>query len=552
MPHEPEQGPLPCAVRQSLSVPGGSGSPVFLTCYAEPADRGQVGIQISEAGPAYLEVEGAAGIAQRLSELGSAENSRSGTGLSYSPAANDSVGDRPRSPCGGLWSPPSLLCSKRSSSAAGGAAGHSPSILSTTPVLGGLCVGHWSRHSGSNTSCPSSPAAGEFPNVGSSQHVRSSGYRQATPSSGPPRGRTALPHLQRGRRPFSCRGIGAPQSSGVGSGACVQIEAGKSQRGFPHPPASSDRHPEEESQGVPSQRAKIRERQHGPSTAAASRPSHQVFSHRRRSSAAAKAVQPALSVPQVMSLRFYLEVFSGSGRLSRALAKRTGQLCMLWDICLGEEYDLSNLSNVRLINSWIRAGVIIGVHLGTECKSFSRARDRPNGPPRLRSNQHVLGLPNIASAIDRRKVLIGNILMRASVRIFQTCLECLVPVTLENPASSRLWLCPGVLKLARHRRCNMTTVEFCMFGTPWRKSTSILGGFLELSSLSKFRCHGAKRGICARMGCRHLELSGKAPCGTFWTKIAEPYPKQFGKQLAQCFFDFEIQTIANNFSKRIM
>ena len=158
-----------------------------------------------------------------------------------------------------------------------------------------------------------------------------------------------------------------------------------------------------------------------------------------------------------MTVHFYIEIFSGSGRLAHAISKCTGQLCLLWDISLGSNYDLTNRKNVQIIIDWIRAGIVIGCHLGTECKSFSRARDRPNGPPRLRSNEFPLGLPDIVNPGDRMKVQIGNILMRVSVRIFHTCLQHRTPVTLENLAGSRLRLCPGVQQLLRNKQCYLAT-----------------------------------------------------------------------------------------------
>ena len=52
-----------------------------------------------------------------------------------------------------------------------------------------------------------------------------------------------------------------------------------------------------------------------------------------------------------------------------------------------------------------------------------------------------------------------------------------------------------------------------------------------------------------RTGGKHIELAGKAPCGKFWTQIAEPYPKKLGKELAQCFLNCELQRLAGNFER---
>ena len=59
----------------------------------------------------------------------------------------------------------------------------------------------------------------------------------------------------------------------------------------------------------------------------------------------------------------------------------------------------------------VRAG-----YLGTPYHSFSRARDRPGGPPRLRSDQQPLGLPDLRPR-DQLKVTQGNRLMCFSCRV---------------------------------------------------------------------------------------------------------------------------------------
>ena len=51
--------------------------------------------------------------------------------------------------------------------------------------------------------------------------------------------------------------------------------------------------------------------------------------------------------------------------------------------------------------------------------------------------------------------------------------------------------------------------------------------------LDPFRCKG--RGWCSRTGRAHLELTGKALNGQFWTLIAQPYPRPLCKKLAQMF-----------------
>lgn len=219
---------------------------------------------------------------------------------------------------------------------------------------------------------------------------------------------------------------------------------------------------------------------------------------------------------------------------------------LLWDILLGPQYDLRDPANRNKIVGWLRCGRIVGGHLGTPCGTFTRARDHPPGPPPLRSNVHVLGLPDLRPG-DQIKVTEGNLYMKFSVQLLLLALTLVVPWTMENPATSRIWLCPQVLHVLRRRNVQLWTCEFCMFGTPWRKSTRFLGVHIRLDVLDGYRCLGAKRGLCRFSGCRHVPLAGQNSKGQWMTKIAEPYPPLLCKKLAQCFSNFWAQQRAEQF-----
>ena len=90
------------------------------------------------------------------------------------------------------------------------------------------------------------------------------------------------------------------------------------------------------------------------------------------------------------SVKVFLEILSGSGRLGRAVGQATGWQVLLWDITLGAEYDLRNVASLRKISEWIRCKWVIAFHLGTPCESFTRARDVPPGP--LPWGQILVGL----------------------------------------------------------------------------------------------------------------------------------------------------------------
>eukprot|EP00974_Lingulodinium_polyedra_P040688 3908760-Lingulodinium_polyedra.AAC.1 len=68
-------------------------------------------------------------------------------------------------------------------------------------------------------------------------------------------------------------------------------------------------------------------------------------------------------------------------------------------------------------------------------------------------------------AHDARKVEIGNVIMKASVSIARSCLQSRVPVVLENPATSRLWLAPPMQNLLQHPRVHTVVLDYCAYGT---------------------------------------------------------------------------------------
>ena len=113
------------------------------------------------------------------------------------------------------------------------------------------------------------------------------------------------------------------------------------------------------------------------------------------------------------------------------------------------------------IENWIRQGLVQYIHFGVPCNTWSRARDRPNGPPRLRNDHEGLfGLNNL-SVCDFAKVQIANQLVELVARVARVCIHSHVPGSVENPHLSRLWLCPSLLNLQRGP--NGSTVRTSIF-----------------------------------------------------------------------------------------
>lgn len=237
---------------------------------------------------------------------------------------------------------------------------------------------------------------------------------------------------------------------------------------------------------------------------------------------------------QAAESSLFLEIFSGSGNLSRAVAACFhGNLTVVpIDLCHGNEHDLEKRSIQHFVLAAIRTGKVAGVWLGTPCTSWSRARQLDGrGPGPLRSDNQLRGLANLSVA-DQARVRTGNVLADFSALIFETCEKMGIPVCLENPATSRMWLLPRFKRLRSKSSVQVHLTDYCQDGKPWRKRTRLMSSGVDLGPCVR-QCN-SHRGICSRTGKAHVQLCGHKP-GTFMTSHAQPYPVTLCKRVAKAF-----------------
>ena len=146
-----------------------------------------------------------------------------------------------------------------------------------------------------------------------------------------------------------------------------------------------------------------------------------------------------------------------------------------------------------------------------------------------------MGLPGLSEK-DADKVRVGNALTRTTVMLCRLCAEFGVAWALENPRTSRLWLCPALRRLRATRwrgaglRPEAVHLDFCQCGESWKKGTTFLYHGIDFSGLLR-RCR-MKGGRCSRTGKKHLVLSGTDSSGQFLTRKAQPYPLELCKEIA--------------------
>lgn len=217
----------------------------------------------------------------------------------------------------------------------------------------------------------------------------------------------------------------------------------------------------------------------------------------------------------------FLELFSGSGGVSRALAQNGPHAAI--DVDIRQGVDLTHPSVKGLIRGWMRSRVVRGLWLGFPCTTWSNARR-----PALRSRKELWGRPGLA-APQQLQVALGNATLRAALSLMREGIAAGIPVVAENPESSLAWQVPFFARAAKNNAVQQVTMDFCAFGAAWRKSTRLWSAHCDLQTLAK-RCGGAP-GWC-HTGKRHIRLSGRGPDGRLRTKIAEPYPQMFARQAA--------------------
>ena len=231
----------------------------------------------------------------------------------------------------------------------------------------------------------------------------------------------------------------------------------------------------------------------------------------------------------------FLELYAGHGGVSKHLRTR-GAAVMEFELDRGAQYDLTRKGVRRLLLGWVRAGVVRGAWLGTICKSWSRARRGPPGSSwgPIRSAKHIYGLPDL-SASDRSKILIGNATMRQSAEFIHACVHAHIPVILENPVASMLWLAPPIRSQLGATSCQTISVDQCQFGARWRKRTRLAAWHCPILNLQQL-CTGRK-GLCNRTKKPHIVLSGSSKeHGVLWTALAQTYPDPFCRAGAGALF----------------
>jgi len=224
----------------------------------------------------------------------------------------------------------------------------------------------------------------------------------------------------------------------------------------------------------------------------------------------------------------FLECYAGTGRVSSAIRSRGwGRVAFESDVSL--HFDLLHPDVRSLIRGWVSGGCIAGLFFGTPCGSWSIARHGPFGSHwgPLRSRKHIMGLPGLPPR-DNAKIRLGNATMRQTADPIKLADSMGIPVALENPASSRLFVAPAIAALRRRPSHQDILLDMWQFGAPFRKHTRLAcwNTRVDVAGLNRL-CRG-KRGVCSRTQEPHLVLEGPTR-----TRMAQKYCYKFAHAVAE-------------------
>jgi hypothetical protein len=164
---------------------------------------------------------------------------------------------------------------------------------------------------------------------------------------------------------------------------------------------------------------------------------------------------------------------------------------------------------------------------------FSRAR-RGYGfgfPPSLRDGS-VSGIWGLAGLTpeEQERFRIGNALASWAADLIHMCIKPRVPVVIENPQTSRLWLFPSLAALLSTASCD-GIVHFCQFEVLWKKPTCLVGWHVNFDSVL-MKCSGS---ACSKTGHPNQLLVGVDEKGEFWTAKASAHTFRFCRAMVDCY-----------------
>ena len=237
-------------------------------------------------------------------------------------------------------------------------------------------------------------------------------------------------------------------------------------------------------------------------------------------------------------------IFSGlSSRTDgiASIAEAAGMRVFDFDIQNGAEQDVLDPKVQANILGKIRAKFIRAAIIGTPCDTFSVLHFRKGGPGPLRTREHILGRPDLASG-QRAQVAQSERFIQFTYDVCIALYEAGGAFIIENPADHSdweprhgpLWLHPKIIELQERTGARVETFDQCGLDEDheYRKRTSLMNHNVDLRTLNRCRCPG-KQG-----GHEHKKIHGTDANGHFHSAHSAAYPTRMNEALVSAIKKF--------------
>ena len=212
----------------------------------------------------------------------------------------------------------------------------------------------------------------------------------------------------------------------------------------------------------------------------------------------------------------YIEVFSGAGGFCREVARLSGRWVLSYEGADSKNQERLGSEAQTEILELLKSGLVLGIGASPRCSTFSRAVS-----PSWRSSFLPFGLPGLTEE-QKQRVAVDNRCAEFLAGVFNVAEKEFIPSWVENPVSSFLWWLPAFVDLNKRDGVGFWCLDFCAFGTRWRRRTRVLTS----------TCLRGHKTLCP--GCKgHQVLRGRSQlhrCS--WASCAQAQPRGLSLCLA--------------------
>ena len=191
----------------------------------------------------------------------------------------------------------------------------------------------------------------------------------------------------------------------------------------------------------------------------------------------------------------YLDLFSGERGVARCMVEKGYTWAITYDLAHGSSPNPNSPTVRAILERLVRCGIFLNVGMSPVCSSFSVAIT-----PAVRTKEQPEGVDSMSEKM-RAKIWEGNDMCAWTLTLLLISGAYNIFFWVENPAGSWFFRQKRWIEMLEkfHARVGFWILDYCRYGTPWRKRTKIRAN----SSLKN------RKTLCNRTH-RHLALRGRS------------------------------------------